>query len=159
LEGIHARRVVHREIRPSTILIGPGNRIQLLDSGVSKVRVHAGSAKTGRLPAFDAKLEGFAYMAPEQVRGSKAIDGRSDLYGVGAVAFHALTGRPPFEGSNALTLITLKLDRDAPRLGDAAKRTWPTAVESFVARSLARDPDRRFATASEAIGAWRRLFD
>ena len=83
------------------------------------------------LTAFDATLGSFAYMAPEQVRGSARVDERADLYALGAVAFRALTGRLPFEGSNALTLIALKLDRDPPTLAQTTGDTWPAAIEKF----------------------------
>ena len=109
------------------------------------------------LTAFDATLGSFAYMAPEQVRGSARVDERADLYALGAVAFRALTGRLPFEGSNALTLIALKLDREPPSLAATTGDEWPTSIERFLERMMARDRERRFASASEALEVWRRV--
>ena len=96
-------------------------------------------------------------MAPEQVRGSARVDERADLYALGAVAFRALTGRLPFEGSNALTLIALKLDRDPPTLAHTTGDTWPAAIEKFLAKIMAREREKRFGTALEALDAWRKV--
>ena len=96
-------------------------------------------------------------MAPEQVRGSARVDERADLYALGAVAFRALTGRLPFEGSNALTLIALKLDRDPPTLASTTGDTWPKAIESYLLRIMARDRDKRYGTAVEALDGWRKV--
>jgi serine/threonine-protein kinase len=96
-------------------------------------------------------------MAPEQVRGSARVDQRADLYALGAVAFRALTGRLPFEGSNALTLIALKLDRDPPSLAQTTGDTWPAAIEKFLSKIMSRDRERRFGSAVEAVEAWRKV--
>ena len=109
------------------------------------------------LTAFDATLGSFAYMAPEQVRGSARVDERADLYALGAVAFRALTGRLPFEGSNALTLIALKLDRDPPTLAQTTGDTWPAAIERYLAKIMARERERRFGSAMEALDGWRKV--
>jgi serine/threonine protein kinase len=102
-------------------------RTRILDFGVSKMKSNAARRSEPSLTAFDATLGSFAYMGPEQVRGSARVDERADLYALGAVAFRALTGRLPFEGSNALTLIALKLDRDPPSLAQTTGDTWPTS--------------------------------
>ena len=120
-------------------------RTRILDFGVSKMRSRQGRKSEPSLTAFDATLGSFAYMAPEQVRGSARVDERADLYALGAVAFRALTGRLPFEGQNALTLIALKLDREAPSL----TRTTGDAVagvdrKAFLTKMMARDREKRF---------------
>jgi serine/threonine protein kinase len=170
LEAAHAAGVIHRDIKPANLFVekrGPSSkraseyehdeRTRILDFGVSKFR--AGGRKDSSLTAFDATLGSFAYMAPEQVRASARVDARADLYALGAVAFRMLTGRLPFEGSNALNLIALKLDRDAPSLADMTGDTWPTALERTLSQLMARDRDRRFGSASEALDAWRSVCD
>jgi serine/threonine-protein kinase len=94
-------------------------------------------------------------MAPEQVRGAARVDARADVYSMGAVAFRALAGRLPFEGTNAGTIIALKLDRPAPSLSEVTGDRWPAGVERFLAAALERDPEQRFASAVEALQAWR----
>ena len=124
---------------------------------MSKLRAAADRKNEPSLTAFDATLGSFAYMAPEQVRGSARVDERADLYALGAVAFRALTGRLPFEGTNALTLIALKLDRDPPSLTSTTGDEWPQAIERFLSKLMARDRENRFRTAEETLFAWRKV--
>jgi serine/threonine protein kinase len=170
LAAAHKAGVVHRDIKPANLFIEkrrltareiaadePDERTRILDFGVSKYRSPNGQRSEPSLTAFDATLGSFAYMAPEQVRGSARVDERADLYALGAVSFRALTGRLPFEGQNALTLIALKLDREPPTLSSTTGDEWPQPIERFLGKMMARDRERRFADASEALGAWRKL--
>jgi serine/threonine protein kinase len=171
LEAAHRAGVIHRDIKPANLFIEkrtlthrqqadgePEERTRILDFGVSKYRSRSGANKSEpSLTAFDATLGSFAYMAPEQVRGSARVDARADLYALGAVAFRALTGRLPFEGTNALTLIALKLDREPPSLAATTGDVWPQTMERFLAKMMARERERRFASASEAIEAWQKV--
>jgi serine/threonine protein kinase len=173
LQGLHAAHqahVVHRDIKPANLFIekrkltpeeirggDPEERTRILDFGVSKMKQNANRRSEPSLTAFDATLGSFAYMAPEQVRGSARVDERADLYALGAVAFRALTGRLPFEGSNALTLIALKLDRDPPTLASVTGDTWPKAMENYLFKIMSRDREKRFGTAMEALDGWRKV--
>jgi serine/threonine-protein kinase len=170
LGAAHKADVVHRDIKPANLFIEKRRlsareiaadeaeeRTRILDFGVSKIRTHKGQRSEPSLTAFDATLGSFAYMAPEQVRGSARVDERADLYALGAVAFRALSGRLPFEGQNALTLIALKLDREPPTLSSTTGDAWPAAIERFLARMMARDREKRFASADEALATWRRV--
>lgn len=171
LDAAHKAGVIHRDIKPANLFLekrklsareiqagDSDERTRILDFGVSKIRQRGNKAKTEpSLTAFDATLGSFAYMAPEQVRGSARVDERADLYALGAVAFRALTGRLPFEGANALTLIALKLDREPPSLTSTTGDEWPVVIERFLERMMARERDRRFATAAEAMEAWSRV--
>ncbi len=174
LGAAHKESVVHRDIKPANLFIEKRRltareiaddeseeRTRILDFGVSKVRSRKGDARGQRsepsLTAFDATLGSFAYMAPEQVRGSARVDERADLYALGAVAFRALSGRLPFEGQNALTLIALKLDREPPTLSSTTGDDWPAAIEKFLAKMMARDRERRYESAPEALVAWRKV--
>jgi eukaryotic-like serine/threonine-protein kinase len=174
LTAAHKAGVIHRDIKPANLFIekrkpsksggAHGSRDQsrehdertrILDFGISKIRTHRKSEPS--LTAFDATLGSFAYMAPEQVRGSARVDERADLYALGAVAFRGLTGRLPFEGANALTLIALKLDREPPSLASTTGDEWPQGIERFLQRMMVRDRDRRYASASEALEEWRKV--
>jgi serine/threonine protein kinase len=170
LAAAHNAGVVHRDIKPANLFIEKRRltareiandeaeeRTRILDFGVSKVKAPKGQRSEPSLTAFDATLGSFAYMAPEQVRGSARVDQRADLYALGAVAFRALSGRLPFEGQNALTLIALKLDREPPTLSSTTGDSWPAGIEKFLARMMARDREKRFASAEEALATWRRV--
>ncbi len=175
LNAAHKAGVVHRDIKPANLFIEKrkasrsagsaggahgqprehDERTRILDFGISKIRTHRKSEPS--LTAFDATLGSFAYMAPEQVRGSARVDERADLYALGAVAFRGLTGRLPFEGANALTLIALKLDREPPSLAATTGDEWPQGIERFLQRMMVRDRDRRYSSASEALEEWRKV--
>lgn len=173
LQGLiaaHAAGVVHRDIKPANLYVEKREltakqlaageheeRTRILDFGISKIRRAARAKSEPSLTAFDATLGSFAYMAPEQVRGSARVDERADLYALGACAFRALTGRLPFEGTNALTLIALKLDREPPSLAATTGDEWPAGIERFLEKMMARDRDRRFRSAEEAVVAWRKV--
>jgi len=164
LQGLiaaHAAGVIHRDLKPGNIFVertGDPNRPErgkILDFGISKI---AGKAKEEpTLTAFDATLGSFAYMAPEQIRGAARADERADVYAVGAVAFRALAGRLPFEGSSAAVLVSLKLDRNAPSLEEATGEKWPSGIERFLERALDRRREKRFGSAVEAREAWRSI--
>jgi serine/threonine-protein kinase len=169
LQAAHKAGVIHRDIKPANLFIEkrtlqgepteeePEERTRILDFGISKMRSRKDRKSEPSLTAFDATLGSFAYMAPEQVRGSARVDERADLYALGAVAFRALTGRLPFEGTNALTLIALKLDREPPSLTSTTGDDWPVAIERFLEKMMARERERRFGNAHEALDSWRKV--
>ncbi|MBI4956634.1 MAG: serine/threonine protein kinase [Myxococcales bacterium] len=168
LAAAHAAGVVHRDLKPGNIFVerlrvpapdGRHERAKVLDFGISKL---SKKSKDGRrdepsLTDFDATLGSFSYMAPEQVRGAARADGRADIYAVGTVVFRSLAGRLPFEGPNAGTILALKMDRPAPSLSEVTGEQWPAGLERFMACALQRDRELRFATALDALAAWRSI--
>jgi serine/threonine protein kinase len=161
LAAAHAAGVIHRDLKPGNIFLEyiglpeRRERAKILDFGISKLTRR--EEKEPTLTAFDATLGSFAYMAPEQVRGAARADERADIYAVGAVAFRALSGRLPFEGATAAVLVSLKLDRSAPSLAEATGEKWPAGIERFLERALDRRREQRFASAEEALDAWRAI--
>ncbi|RLB47558.1 MAG: hypothetical protein DRI90_26210 [Deltaproteobacteria bacterium] len=167
LEGLtaaHDLGVIHRDLKPGNIFLewidepGRRERAKILDFGISKLtKKEAGRRDEPSLTDFDATLGSFAYMAPEQVRGAARVDERADIYAMGAVAFRALAGRLPFEGSNAGMIIALKLDRPAPSLSEVTGDQWPAGLERFLETVLQREPELRFPDATQALEEWRRI--
>jgi len=161
LAAAHAASVIHRDLKPGNIFIERTSdprkpeRAKILDFGISKLTAKEKGEPT--LTAFDATLGSFAYMAPEQIRGAARADERADIYAIGAVAFRALTGRLPFEGTTAAILVSLKLDRNAPSLEQVTGEKWPAGVERFLERALDRNRESRFKSAHEALEAWRAI--
>ena len=157
------RGVIHRDIKPANLFIEK----RRLDRRATSQRRRAGGAdahpRLRRLqdaaPGRDSEQRAVAHGVRRDARelrvhGARAgarhrarVDARADLYALGAVAFRALTGRLPFEGPNALTLIALKLDREPPSLASTTGDAWPQAIERFLAKMMAREREKRFACA------------
>ena len=139
LAAAHARGVVHRDVKPANLFLvgGDPRRARLLDFGLARLPGAQGLTVTG------AFLGTPAYMAPEQVRGARDVDGRADLYALGGVLFECLTGRPPFAGgAHLLGLMTRILTEPAPRLADLAPDA-PPALDALIASLLEKSPEAR----------------
>ena len=142
----HKEGVVHRDIKPDNILLEKGSeRALVTDFGIARV------ADAGSMTAKGELVGTIHYMSPEQATG-EAVDGRSDLYSLGVTAFHALTGRLPFEGSNLPAVIHQHVTEPAPRVAVVAPRVPPRVAEA-VDRCLAKDPDQRFRSAEDLATA------
>jgi eukaryotic-like serine/threonine-protein kinase len=148
LADLHSHGHLHRAIRPAYVVVEDGRTLLL---GPGERRPPAKKV----IESYEWTLAGFGCMAPEQVRGMRELDASADVYGVGVVAFLALTGKSPFGSANALSLITQKLDRDPPSLTEVTGKPWPPAIERFSRRALARQREARFASAAEALEAWQ----
>jgi serine/threonine-protein kinase len=162
LAAAHAAGVIHRDLKPGNIFLerrpepARPERAKILDFGISKLtKKESSDPDEPSLTDFDATLGSFAYMAPEQIRGAARVDERADIYAVAAVAFRALSGRLAFEGTSSGMIMALKLDRPAPSLSDVTREQWPAGIERFLARALHRDREQRYASAHEALDAWR----
>jgi serine/threonine protein kinase len=146
LAAAHEVGVVHRDLKPSNVFLvrRPDERIQikLLDFGVAKVMDDKNLTRTGVVVGTPA------YMAPEQARGSAAVDQRSDVYAVGAVLYRLLTGSAPFPDDDPATVINRVLTED-PKRPRELERGIPEGVELLIQRAMARSPKDRPATAME----------
>jgi serine/threonine protein kinase len=137
----HEQNVVHRDVKPSNVLIASGDHVKLADLGIAKLlSAEAGTATTGVIGTA-------SYMAPEQARGDP-VDGRADLYSLGCVVFEMLVGRPPFEGDPAAALTYAHVHRPAPRARSIAPGV-PADLDDIVAALLEKDPAARPQSASE----------
>ena len=143
----HASVVMHRDIKPENIFCSSG-RALVADFGIA--RAIALDATATPMTAAGFAIGTVAYMSPEQALGDTAIDGRTDLYALGCVLLELLTGRPPFEGPSAMSVlsqhITATIDV-ATRLGGDA----PGPLIELLERLLAKDPATRPATAGEVV--------
>ncbi len=137
LAAAHAQGIVHRDLKPSNIFLADWrlDRIKLLDYGIAR------QAGTTSLTEVGMVVGTPAYMAPEQARGEREIDARTDIYGLGAVLFRCLAGRPPFEAQTPHELLGAVLHQPAPRLSEFVQ--VPQALDALVAQMLNKAPGRR----------------
>lgn len=149
LEHAHQRGVVHRDVKPSNVLLRDGQLTQpvLTDFGVARMVEQTLDTGQGTI------LGTPAYMAPEQGEG-KPGDARSDIYALGVILFELLTGKPPFEADSPYTVI-LRHIHTPPPLSRAQRQDVPRALEHVLQRALAKDPDARYQTAGEFARALR----
>ncbi len=144
----HEQGVVHRDIKPENIMFFEGEAM-VTDFGISKALSGDGDAN---LTQAGTALGTPAYMSPEQAAGDDALDGRSDLYSLGCVLYEMLAGQPPFSGLTAQAVIMKRFTEPVPSIA-GVRSDVPAPLERVLARVLARNPDDRFATAAQFIGA------
>lgn len=139
LEMAHARKLVHRDIKPQNVLIAPQGDVKVTDFGI------AYAATTGTLVNTGSLLGTVQYLSPEQARG-KLIGPQSDLYSLGVVLFEMLTGKLPFESDSAIGVAIKHLQDEPPRI-DALRPEVPSQVADIVERALSKDPAERYQSA------------
>ena len=148
LQEAHDLGIVHRDLKPSNVFLQDGEngvRVRVLDFGIARKAASTTLTEPGMIMGTPA------YMSPEQSL-KDSIDGRSDLYGVGAILFECLTGRPPFLADSAQTLILKHALMQAPRLNQVS-HGFPLALDELVASMLSKTPELRPQTAKEALQA------
>lgn len=152
LEHAHLNKIVHRDLKPDNVLISTtGQSVKLADLGLALPGHGARISQAGLV------LGTPSYMAPEQALGQK-VDARTDLYALGVLLYELTTGRVPFAGSDALTVLSQHVH--APPVPPRVLRSdLPRALELLILRLLEKNPDARFQTAAEAAAALRRAFD
>ena len=141
LDAAHAAGLVHRDVKPSNLLVTPADFVYLVDFGIAHAIGRAGTGLTAR---------GFAvgcadYLSPERIKGG-AVDHRADVYALGCVLHEALTGRTVFTAPDSTSLVDAHLHATPPRPSELVP-DLPAGLDDVVARALAKDPDDRYPSA------------
>ena len=135
LAAAHAAGIVHRDVKPSNILVGPDGQVKLSDFGIARAEADASLTQTGLVTGSPA------YLSPEVASGEQATDA-SDVWSLGATLFHALAGHPPYEvGDNVLGALYRIVHEEPPRLPDAG---W---LSPLLLATMSREPRERWSMA------------
>jgi tRNA A-37 threonylcarbamoyl transferase component Bud32 len=146
LAEAHAAGIVHRDLKPANLFLArrmDGSvRVKLLDFGISKLSVPGGIAEVA-MTNTQALMGSPLYMAPEQLRSSKNVDSRADIWSMGVILYEMLGGRPPFDGET-LPVVCARIMTETPEPLRAVRPQVPPALEAVVMRCLDREAQHRF---------------
>ena len=161
----HGERVIHRDLKPRNVLIGAFGETVVIDWGLAKdldapnhvpAAARSGARTADPLETELGEVMGTpAYMPPEQAEGG-SVDARADVYAIGALLVHVLTGRPPYEGRSVIDMLEA-VKTTAPAHVLAREPNAPTDLVTIIDRAMARDPDARYPTARELAADLRRF--
>lgn len=150
----HGIGIIHRDLKPDNLFVVAdpavpgGERIKILDFGIAKL---IGDEQSTSRTRSGVIMGTPMYMSPEQCRGAGAVDHRTDIYALGCVLYHLLSGRPPFMGATPGDMIASHLLEEPKRPGVLV--AIPEAVDDLVMRCLAKSPDDRFSSMTEVVQA------
>lgn len=150
LDYAHRQNIVHRDLKPSNVMIDKEGNAFLTDFGIARA---AGGDKD--LTGTGLMIGTPGYMAPEQARGDAQADKSADIYSLGVMAFEVLTGAPPYDHESSFEIILAHMNSPVPKASERAP-DLPKAVDAVLAQALAKDPQKRFASATEFVDALTR---
>ena len=143
LRYAHERKIIHRDINPTNIIVQQNGRLKILDFGL-----------VCPVGTEDFSNAGTAYyMAPEQIQG-EPVDPRTDVYALGITAYEMVTGKKPFSTKDLRALLDMNLNQDVPDPAEVVS-DLPEALCRFILRAGRRDPAQRYQNAYQAIEALR----
>ena len=148
LDFAHEQGVVHRDVKPGNVLLQRGHA-QLADFGVARALESSGAEK---LTGTGVSVGTPQYMAPEQATGAGAVDGRSDVYAVGAVLYEMLTGEPPYTGPTPQAVLAKRM-AGPPTPVPVLRETVPSEVDGIVQQAMARSAADRWQSAGDLAKA------
>ncbi len=136
LAHAHERNVMHRDVKPSNIIVGSGDRAWLVDFGIAKLAAEPSVSRKGQIVGAPP------YMSPEQT-GSAPLTGQTDVYSLGAVLYATITGRAPFEGPSPVEILT-RVAREEPPRPSTLVPGLPANAETIILGAMRKDPEKRY---------------
>jgi len=146
LDCAHNAGIVHRDVKPDNILLTPDGAAKLADLGIAR---QTGLTDSG-LTQAGSTLGTPNYIAPEQVRGEPNIDGRADIYSLGATLYHMLTGASPYAGGTSAEVMSKHLTQPVPDIRKAAPRV-SLRTNAFIKKAMAKNRANRYTSAKELL--------
>jgi serine/threonine-protein kinase len=153
LQYVHEQGIVHRDVKPENVIIGPDGQITLMDFGIALRQASRGFTLSHLTHAVGTR----GYMAPEQVRGERG-DARTDVYALGVVLYELLTGVVPYPVDDATEAMPEKVETDPP-LVRRLRPEVPVPLEAIIYRAIRRRPDERYASMAEMSHDLKHLDD
>lgn len=153
LNACHKQGIIHRDLKPENILITPEGELKLIDFGIALLQ----GARRLTWSRLSNTVGTPDYMAPEQIRGDRG-DARTDVYALGTMLFEMLTGKVPYEGDNALSIMNQHVSQEASPA--AARFHVPGQLASIAAKAIRRDPNQRYQSMADLchdLGHWKEL--
>ena len=143
LDYSHAHGIIHRDIKPGNVMLTRNGDVKVMDFGIARAVADSQATMT----QANAVMGTAQYLSPEQARG-EVVDARSDLYSAGCLLYELLTGRPPFQGENAVSVAYQHVS-EMPVSPSQVDPAVPPALDALVLKSLAKNPQDRYQTANE----------
>src|SRR5262249_48690104 len=144
LDAAHARGLVHRDVKPSNVLLDENEHVYLADFGLSRQSTEAGEDD-------ELSVGTPAYVAPEQIEGD-SVDGRADQYALGCLLYECLTGSAPFERDSDLAVLWAHVQEPPPPLSEH-NTALPADIDAVVAKAMAKSPDDRYENCGAFLDA------
>lgn len=152
LQYAHDRNIIHRDVKPSNVLIGTRGAVKLSDFGLAKV-INEESGLSMSLTRAGSNMGTARYMSPEQVLNPASVDARSDVYSLGVVLFEMLCGSTPYDSTTPTSLMYKHVNDPVPALRQFAPST-PEIIERILYKALAKEPEARFQSATNLAEAF-----
>ena len=150
LDHAHSKGIIHRDVKPDNVLFDSSDNPYLSDFGVAKLTETAVSVTEANANANEA-MGTAAYLSPEQARG-ESVDGRADIYGLGAILYEMLTGEPPYQGNTVVGVAVRHVNDPIPDVRKL-RPDLPPEVDEIIKKAMAKDREDRYQTAFDLARA------